>query len=216
MTPKVIYYYIVGGRMKEQYLKLFSFLFGITFIVSGVIFTYCNTFKVEKDKKIEEDKAISDEIGDVYKTFFDKEQELTKYRDEYEEKMSSFVTFYSEMPSQYKDMIEMVKKYEEYVKESEDISYYLKDKCTKKYSSSDANEKCNAYYINLEKTINSFIEDVRFFNSKIDEYNKWAVDENDSVIATVKYEPLENYTMEKYKDFVDLNEDGTYLGMNSD
>lgn len=202
--------------MKEQYIKLFSFLLGLTFIISAVIFTFTNTYKNEKKKMIKEDKEIADEIGDVYKTFYSTEKELSEFRDNYYKKLEKFTVFYSDMPSQYKSMIDDLNKYMEYVTTSEDISSYLKAKCTKKYSASSANEKCNAYYINLEKTINSFIEDVKFFNSKIDEYNEWIVEENKSVIATVKYKPLEQFKNEKYTDYVDLNKDGTYLGMNSD
>ncbi len=202
--------------MKEQYIKLFSFLLGLTFIISAVIFTFTNTYKNEKKKMIKEDKEIADEIGDVYKTFYSTEKELSEFRDNYYKKLENFTVFYSDMPSQYKSMIDDLNKYMEYVTTSEDISSYLKAKCTKKYSASSANEKCNAYYINLEKTINSFIEDVKFFNSKIDEYNEWIVEENKSVIATVKYKPLEQFKNEKYTDYVDLNKDGTYLGMNSD
>ena len=51
--------------MKRQYLRLFSFLIGITFIISGILFTLVNNYKEEKKKKVAEEDAIADEIVDI-------------------------------------------------------------------------------------------------------------------------------------------------------
>lgn len=201
--------------MKQQYIKLFSFLLGISFILSGCIYTYVNTYKQDKKEKVKHDTEIADEIGNVYKTFYDKVKNLSTYRDSLAEEMAKYTTYYSEMPDGYNEIIKKIGAYEEKVKETEDITSYLEDKCDTKYSVKEANEKCNAYYINLEKSINVFIGDVESFNSKIKEYNEWTKVENESVIATVEYKTLKEYKLEKYTDYVDLNKDGTYLGMNN-
>ena len=198
--------------MKQQYIKLFSFLLGISFIVSAVIFVYVKDYKDEKQEKVKSESIIADEIGNVYKTFFNKEKELNKYRDKLHTELSSYLVYYSNMSKKYKNMFSMYTEYETKLHEIEDISSYLKDKCTTKYSVQNANEKCNAYYINLEKSINIFIDDIKFFNSKIKEYNEWTKVENKSVIATTKYKTLDEYKTERYTDYVDLNNDGTYLG----
>lgn len=202
--------------MKQQYVRLFSFIIGCTFIVSGVIFMYTKSIKAEKKEKIETETKIADEIGDVYKTFYKKEKTLSKYREKLIDDMSTYFTYYIDMPKGYKSMIDKVAQYEEYVKESEDMTSYLKENCNKKYSVAKANEKCSAFYINLEKTINVFVEDLSLFNSKIDEYNEWIKTENKSVISNVKYKSLDKYESEKYTDYVDLNKDGIYLGKNND
>lgn len=202
--------------MKQQYIKLFSFLLGLTFIFSGVIYTFVSSYKDEKEEKKKEEVIIADEIGNVYKTFYQKEDDLSSFRKDLIKEFNEYVSFYSEMEEGYDDMVDNFKKYEVYVQEIEDTSSYLKDKCKSKYSSSDANEKCNYYYIYLEKSINMFVEDIKFFNNKIDEYNKWIEAENESVIKEDEHEKLEKYDSKKYKDYVDLNNDGTYLGMNSD
>ena len=119
------------------------------------------------------------------------------------------------MTTGYLDIIEQTNTYEEKIKEVEDVSSYLKEKCKKTYSSVDANEKCNAYYINLEKTINTFVKSVSYLNTKIDEYNSWTEKENESIGATVEYEKLDKYAPKYYKDYVDLNEDNTYLEKDS-
>lgn len=202
--------------MRQQYVKLFSFLLGLTFIFSGVIYTFVSTYKNEREEKKKEEVIIADEIGNVYKTFYKKTDELSTFRKDLIKDFDEYVSYYSEMEEGYDDIVDNFKEYEEQVKEIEDASSYLKDKCTSKYSSSDANEKCNYYYIYLEKAINMFVEDIKFFNNKIDEYNKWIEQENENEISEKTYKKLEKYDNKKYIDYVDLNGDGTYLGMNND
>lgn len=203
--------------MKQQYLRLFAFLLGIAFILSGVIFTFTKIYKENREKKIEEEKIVTDEIGDVYKTFFEMENKLTESRDVLMKKFSSYITFYADMPKGYADIKEMVASYETIVTEIEDASSFLAKKCVDKYSVHEANDKCIAYYRNLEMTINTYIGDLEFFNSKIKEFNEWTVEENKSVLMNaIKYDTLEKFESTKYTEYVDLNKDGTYLGQNAD
>lgn len=202
--------------MKKQYIILFSSLLGITFILSGGIFAYTQSYKNEKSKTIESEKIIADEIGNVYKTFFDKESELSSFRTPLMDSLNDYVSYYSTMPDTYDEMIEYLSDYENKIVEIENISSYLNEKCKNKYSLVETNEKCIAYYINLEKTINIFVDDIKFFNSKIKEYDVWTKKENESVTSKEVYEELKEYSIKKYTDYVDLNNDGTYLGMNAD
>lgn len=203
--------------MKQQYIKLFSFLLGLSFIISGVLFTVVSaTIKEDKKKAIEEDNKIADEIGNVYETFFEKEKALSSYRSTLNKDISNYVIFYTDMPSGYKKIIDSIEKYDTYVKEVNDVSYYLSEKCSENYSVLEANEKCSAYYINMEKTINLFVGDIAFFNSKIDEFNEWAEKENNSLVASEKYKKLDKYVSKNFTSYVDLNGDGTFLGMNAD
>lgn len=203
--------------MKQQYIRLFAFLLGIAFILSGVIFALTKMYKDNRTKKIEEEKIVTDEIGDVYKTFFELESELTASRDELMKKFSSYITFYADMPKGYSGIKEMIQSYETKVTEIEDASSFLAKKCVDKYSVHEANDKCIAYYRNLEMTINVFVGDLEFFNSKIKEFNAWTEEENKSVLMTaIKYDKLEEFVSTKYTEYVDLNKDGTYLGQNAD
>ena len=202
--------------MKQQYLRLFSFLIGITFIVSGVIFTLVNDYKVKRNEKIKNEAAIADEIGEVYKTFYSKEKDLSIYRDELLQNISDFAVFYTEMPSGYKKIMPQIQEYENMIVEIEDISSYLSSKCKKRYSFLEANDKCDGYYKILEKTINVFIGDIEYFNSRIKDYNDWTEVENESLIKEKTYSKLDEYKIKKYTDYVDLNGDGTYLGMNNE
>ena len=202
--------------MKRQYIRLFSFLIGVTFIISGVVFTFVNNYKKEKKRIIEKETVIADEIKDVYDTFYNKEKDLSSYRDGLLDDIKIFTEYFAGMPEGYEDVVTKLEEYEGMIKEVDDISYYLKEKCVKRYSVLTANDKCDAYFINLEKTINIYISDLEFFNSKIDDYNEWIETENESILVTKKYKPLKKISAKEYTKVVDLNKDGTYLGMKSE
>ena len=95
--------------MKQQYLRLYAFIFGLAFIISGVIFTFTKMYKDDREKKVEEEKVIADEIGDIYKTFFEKENEVNAYRDTLLKDFGDYVTFYANMPKKYDKMAEKIK-----------------------------------------------------------------------------------------------------------
>lgn len=203
--------------MKREYTKLFSFILGITFILSGIIFTFSNIYKENKQQKRDEEQIIIDEIINVYETFRHKTEAFSKKRDSINGDISEYTSYYTGMPENYESMLEELKEYETLVKEVEDAASYLKSNClNESYSSTDANNKCNAYIINYERTVNSFIGDINFFNSKIDEYNEWAIKENEELNENEKYKPLEKFTSSYYKEYIDINNDGTYLGKEMD
>lgn len=203
--------------MKREYAKLFSFLIGITFILSGIIFTLTRVYKNNKAQSIEEENIIAAEIKNVYESFKIKTEEFSTKRDLINSDISEYVSYYTGIEKNYNDMIEEIKEYENLVIEVEDAAVYLKKHClNESYSDQDANNKCNAYIINYEKTVNSFISDIEFFNSKIDEYNNWIISENEELDDEDKYIEVERYKATKYKEYIDINNDGTYLGRNSD
>lgn len=202
--------------MRKQFVNLFTFLVGITLIISGVIFVFTKSFKDSKTQRLEEENILADEIGEVYKTFFDKEQNITRTSEELNQAIIEYASYYTNMTEGYSEIINKFNSYQDSVREVEDISSFLKEKCVNSYSVASANEKCNAYYINLERTINIFVGSIKYLNTKIDEYNEWTKTENESVGTTVKYEALDRYTSKYYNDYVDLNKDGTFLEMNND
>ncbi len=203
--------------MKREYAKLFSFLIGITFILSGIIFTLTRVYKDNKFQNAQEESIIADEIKDIYEAFKIKVEEFSTKRDLINSDISEYVSYYTGIEENHDDMIEELKKYENLVAEVEDSAVYLKSHClNENYSDQDANNKCNAYIINYEKTVNSFVSDIEFFNSKIDEYNNWIIDENEELDDEKKYKEVDRYKASKYKEYIDINNDGFYLGRNSD
>ena len=202
--------------MKREYAKLFSFLFGITFILSAVIFTVVNTYKDQKQEKIDKENQIIDEILNIYDVFKKKTEDFSNKRDEVNSEIADYILYYTGMIEKYDNIIKTLENYETLVQEIEDTAVYLKDHCLKNsYSSIDANNKCNLYIMNYEKSVNTFIGDIEFFNSKIKEYNEWATKEN-TALKKEKYKPLANFVPKIYKEYIDINNDGIYLGRASD
>ena len=203
--------------MKREYAKLFSFLIGIAFILSEILVNLNRDYKNNKAQSIEEENIIATEIKNVYESFKIKTEEFSTKRDLINSDISEYVSYYTGIEKNYNDMIEELKEYENLVIEVEDAAVYLKKHClNESYSDQDANNKCNAYIINYEKTVNSFISDIEFFNNKIDEYNNWIISENEELDNEDKYTKVERYKATKYKEYIDINNDGTYLGRNSD
>lgn len=202
--------------MKREYAKLFSFLLGITFILSGIVFILSTEYKEQKQDKINEENKIIDEIFDIYEVFKKKTEDFSNKRDEVNAEIADYISYYTGMLEKYDNILITLENYEKLVTEVEDTAVYLKNHCIKtSYSSIDANNKCNLYIMNYEKVVNTFIGDIEFFNSKINEYNEWATKENNE-LQTEKYKSLEKFVPKTYKDYIDINNDGTYLGRASD
>ena len=203
--------------MKKAYLILFSIMIGISLIIASVIFVITNNFKDAKNKEIEDEKTIMDEIGDVYKTFSDKITEFSETHNAYIKSIDDNTAFYADYPGNYEKLKKLTTEYETTLTEIDDMDTFLEEKCKDQfYSEKEVNNNCLSFKRNKEKTINTFIEDIKYLNHKIELYNEWTVTENQSVIATTKYNKLEDITSSKYTDYVDLDGDEIFLGVNAD
>ena len=203
--------------MKREYIKLFSIMIGISLLISSGIYVIANNFKNEKQKAIDEEKVIIDEIGDLYKQFNEKEVDFNTKREEYIKTVDNGSTYFASMPANYNKMIAKAKEYEELLVELDDFDTFLYASCKNHtYSKNSTNKNCLTYLKNMEKTINTFIDDIKYLNHKIDAYNEWIITENKSVIVYKKYTALKNFESEKYTDYVDLDEDQVKMGANGD
>ncbi len=203
--------------MKKAYLKLFSIMLGISLILASVVFIISNNFKAEKQKVIDEERAIIDEIGDFYESFKTKLDQFSEKHDEFIGTVDDKTAYYAIIPGNYDKLISYTKEYETFLTELDDFDSYLYENCKGKfYSKKSINNDCVTYMRNMEKVVNTFIEDIKYLNHRIDEYNKWTVEENKSVLVTTKYKTFDEYKSEKYNKYVDLDGDGITLGVNAD
>jgi len=203
--------------MKKEYIKLFSIMIGISLLISSGIYVIANNFKNERQKEIDDEKVIIDEIGDLYKQFNEKENDFNTKREEYIKVVDSGSAYFASMPTNYNKMIDKAKEYEDLLVELDDFDTFLYASCKDHtYSKNSTNKNCLTYLKNMEKTINTFIEDIRYLNHKIDAYNEWIITENKSVIVYKKYKALNNYKSEKFTDYVDLDGDQVKQGANAD
>ena len=202
--------------MKREYLKLFSFMIGISLILASIIFFITSNAKAEKLKQIEAEKAIIDEIGDIYKQFTAKAEEFADKHEEFIKAIDEDTAFFSVVPDNYGKMTESAKEYEKFLVEIDDMDTYLEKHCGKTYSDKATNTNCIIYVRNKEKAINTFVEDIKYLNHRLEKYNEWTDENNASVIAQKHYDKIEEYKAEKYTDYVDIDKDGVLLGANSD
>lgn len=175
---------------------IFSFVAGIILILLGVgIF-----IGTEQNEKNMRDAANTTTIVNGFNAF--KEQALLFSNERSRIYAELFdVIIISEIPSQKQYYDETFNNYLNIVKELDNVSSDLKELCPNHtYKDKDLVSKCSSFITAYETSINYFIKDINTFNSNFELYN----DRSD-----VK---LELYSTEEYKDFIDYNGDGIYLG----
>ena len=102
--------------MKREYAKLFSFMLGIAFILTGIVFIISAEYKENKQDKINEENKIIDEIFDIYEVFKKKTEEFSNKRDEVNSEVSDYISYYTGMLEKYDSVIMTLENYETKVK----------------------------------------------------------------------------------------------------
>lgn len=199
--------------MKRDYIRLFSFMIGVTLLLSAVIYAISNSYKQNKQEIINSEREIIDEIGVAYDTFQIKVEEFKDIREKTVSAIEDYSSYYTGMDTKYSEIIEQVEKYDKKVKELADADTYLSEYCiNKNYTDPTTNQKCTNFIMNYEKSVNTFIGDIKFFNNKVDQYNAWVETENQSDGRKRDYEKIEKYVSDNFTDYIDINGDETYLG----
>jgi len=121
------------------------------------------------------------------------------------------ITYLTELPKNYENLVNEYNNYEKIVKEIEYSSEDLKENCFKQeYNEKEITNKVSAFTINYEQAVNYYIQDVEKLNEKIRSYNDWV--QNTQVTNT--YQTLEEFKS-AYTEYVDVNGDGIYNGVNN-
>ena len=183
--------------MKNKTVVILAVM-GLMLTIGGGILLVLNGFKGEQESLTKTMNIIVDD----YSIFKKKVEDYSALREQiYSDVMNS--QYYSEVFDKYSTNIEKLTQYEQAVTEIENASKNLKKSCIeRKYNDQDVTNKCNAFIINYEQSINYFISDITRFNDRIEEYNKWRTTEN----TNTKYTELEKYNS-KYTEYVDINGD---------
>jgi len=205
--------------MKKDTMKLFGFMILITVVVATILLFIVGAIEDNNKKKIAEDKAFMDKIDNAYANFEITLEQFGTDHDEYITEITDKTSINTSIPSNYKKLQEVVNTYEKRVDEIDSDYKFLYDNCYEKFTSynrKSTNTKCLKYLRYLEQTINNFIEDVKYVNTRIDEYNKWTESYNGSTLALTTYKKVEEIKAKKYTDYVDLDKDGIFLGQIGD
>ncbi len=188
--------------MSNKKSTLILILLGILSIVLGFIILFISNIK--KDQQ-EMNRRMT-KIGSKYDTFKNKVEEINVVRDNLHKEFLDTIYYetFSENELKYRKSLY---NYEKQVTDLSKKNSTLKEYCKSGiyYSSSDVNNKCNAFNLAYEQLINTFVDDVNKYNGNIAQYNKWLKEQNKN-----ESEKIENY--ETKKTYIDYNKDGQYSG----
>lgn len=182
---------------KETILKILITLIILILIGLG-IFTFIASFK--EDKEITKEKM--NEITKNYEKFNNSVLTFAKGRDYiYNQKENTYLEEYSKNTDVWNKMIEDHKKNIESVEKN---SKNLKENCVHKYADPNINSKCTIFKSTYEAAMNYYISDIKNHNKDVDEYNKWAKNNNKN--------QLNKGELTIYKDYIDYDKDKEYFG----
>lgn len=188
--------------MSNKKSTLILILLGILSIVLGFILMFISNIK--KDQQ-EMNRRMT-RIGSKYDSFKNKVEEINAVRDTLHKEFLDTIYYetFSENELKYRKSLY---NYEKQVTDLSKSNSTLKEYCKSGiyYSSSDINNKCNAFNLAYEQLINTFVDDVNKYNGNIAQYNKWLKEQNKN-----ESEKIENY--ETKKTYIDYNKDGQYSG----
>lgn len=188
--------------MSNKKSTLILILLGILSIVLGFIIMFISNIK--KDQQ--EMNSRMTKIGSKYEAFKKKVEEINVIRDNLHKEFLDTIYYetFSENELKYRKSLY---NYEKLVTDLSKKNSTLKEYCKSGiyYSSSDINNKCNAFNLAYEQLINTFVDDVNKYNGNIAQYNKWLKEQNKN-----ESEKIENYATKKT--YIDYNKDGQYSG----
>ncbi|MCI8346532.1 MAG: hypothetical protein HFJ12_01110 [Bacilli bacterium] len=188
--------------MSNKKSTLILILLGILSIVLGFIIMFISNIK--KDQQ--EMNSRMTKIGSKYEVFKKKVEEINVIRDNLHKEFLDTIYYetFSENELKYRKSLY---NYEKLVTDLSKKNSTLKEYCKSGiyYSSSDVNNKCNAFNLAYEQLINTFVDDVNKYNGNIAQYNKWLKEQNKN-----ESEKIENYATKKT--YIDYNKDGQYSG----
>ncbi len=184
--------------------RVIIILITIVIIGLGIGGTFL-TIKVENERKA--DKEFKETINNDYIAFKKAVEEFSTERTNVYDALSK-IDYLESIPGLYEELIGTYKKYEEKLDNVIKTGDILKEKLLEKdFRNKDLSNKKEAYITNYEETYNYFVSDVKKLNSQLDLYNVMA--EADTSNSFKKLDLYES----KYKELIDVNEDGIYSGI---
>ena len=158
----------------------------------------------------DEYESLKTSIVNDYEDFKVKIESFSEERTNVYEGLNK-ITYLTDVVANYDLLVAEYDKYGETLKSIEEASKDLKVNCYKKdFVETEITNKVSAFTINYEQAINYYIQDVEKFNEKVRAYNTWVNTNN--LQATHKiYDEYESL----YKDYVDVNGDGIFNGVNN-
>ncbi len=193
-------------KNKKKIIIIITVILSILIIIGGLGLLVYKFYKgVINDRKVTENQVNL--ILDKYKTFKDNIVIINEKREVIYETIFKN-NYYSQMQGKQDEWNNLLKEYEDALTKLDKDSKSLKKSClNNKLINNDVIISCDSFNSNYELIINSFVQDIELYNQNIESYNNW-VDTNDSG----KYVKMDKYESNNFKDYIDYNSDGIFLG----
>lgn len=189
----------------KRIISIIFIILGCGSLTTGVVLRI-----IDQNKQNKALTSLKASIIEDYEVFKVKIESFSTERTSVYEGLNK-ITYLTELPANYESLVGEYTKYENSVKEIDESSKDLKVNCFKQeYNETEITNKVSAFTINYEQAINYYIQDVEKFNEKVRSYNDWV--QNTQV--TNVYKPLEEFKS-SYTEYVDVNGDGIYNGVNN-
>ena len=99
-----------------------------------------------------------------------------------------------------------MKEYADGIQKVEDAALVLKENCDIEYGDVQVSTKCDDFKVSYEPAMNYYISDVKLYNSMVDEYDKYNMENGN------KFPKVNKGEFKVYQDYIDYDKDGEYFG----
>lgn len=187
--------------MKKKLIIFISILvLVITGLVIGVVL-FVKEFNEDRKKTL----AIMDKIETKYDEFAPLVESFSDGRT-YFYTVKEDLFFLDSVEANKEALATLMTNYEILVMDVHNNSEYLQKYCDRKYSKSTVNNTCDLFKQGYEAVMNYYITDIRMYNTFVSQYNAWLAENNSTLL------PLEEEELTLYTDYIDYDNDGSYLG----
>lgn len=194
--------------MKKKFMnkKLIKYLI-IVGIILIIIIVGVVLFIKDFNKDRKETLKVMEKIKTNYKSF-------SPLIDQFLEKRTNFynlkeqLMLLEDVETKKMELLNTMTEYENLIIQIDNENKFLKKNCQIKYFDNSVNNTCDLFKQEYEAAMNYYITDINVYNNFVKEYNNW-IDENNNGL-----EKLEKKELTLYKDYIDYDKDGSYLGGN--
>ena len=179
-------------------LAIGALVLAVALIVTGNSILVYNMMQKEKIDL----KKVSASIKKDYNAFKKDIETFNEQKIEYEDKVAA--NLFLETIEEYDDWIKVIDSYTETIKKIEKDSKELREMCINKtYTDEATKNKCNAFIVAYEESINSYVKDINGFNEEVS-----------NIRVNLKKSEKEHITEYELKyEYIDINSDGITEGV---
>lgn len=184
------------GNASKSKCFLLTF-FGLLMISVGIISGFVYSCELDRNN-------TKTSIESINKTYLVYNETSSKFKENLIKFYSINNSYFETMNEDNKITLEIIKEMENNLITVKELSNNINDDC-KDIKDNTIKTQYSIFNQNHEIMINTYVKMVYNYNNVIKEYNEWARINN--------HKMLDQYESNLYKSYVDLDQDGVYLGV---